>query len=89
MKEERHGMLKPDNTVLSVIDVQGELAHAMYNKKMLFENLQKLIKGSKILGIPILWTEQNPEGLGPTIPEVANLLSVSYTHLTLPTIYSV
>jgi len=27
------------------------------------------------LGIPILWTEQNPEGLGPTIPEVANLLS--------------
>jgi nicotinamidase-related amidase len=75
MKKERHGMLKPDNTVLSVIDVQGELAHAMHNKEMLFENLQKLIKGSKILGIPILWTEQNPEGLGPTIPEVANLLS--------------
>lgn len=49
--------------------------HGVYNKEVLFENLQKLIKGSKILGIPILWTEQNPKGLGPTIPEVANLLS--------------
>ena len=68
-------MLKPDSTILSVIDVQGRLAHAMYNKETLFENLQKLIKGVKIFGIPILWTEQNPEGLGPTIPEVANLLS--------------
>lgn len=75
MKNKKHGVLKRDNTVLIVIDVQGELAHAMYNKEMLFENLQKLIKGAKILGIPILWTEQNPKGLGPTIPEVASLLS--------------
>lgn len=75
MKKKKHGVLKRDNTVLIAIDVQGELAHAMYNKEVLFENLQKLIKGSKILGIPILWTEQNPKGLGPTIPEVASLLS--------------
>lgn len=44
-------------------------AHAMYNKEMLFENIQKPIKGAKILGIPILWTEQNPEGWGATIPQ--------------------
>jgi nicotinamidase-related amidase len=68
-------MLELDNTVLLIIDVQGKLARVMDNEEMLFENLQKLIKGAKILGIPILWTEQNPEGLGPTIPEVANLLS--------------
>ncbi len=75
MKKKKHSVLKRDNTVLIVVDVQDGLAHAMYNKEVLFENLQKLIKGSKILGIPILWTEQNPKGLGPTIPEVANLLS--------------
>ena len=68
MKKKKHGVLKRDNTVLTVIDDQDELAHAMYNKEMLFENLQKLIKGVKILGIPILWTEQNPKGLGATIP---------------------
>ncbi len=67
MKKKKHGVLKRDNTVLIVIDDQDELAHAMYNKEMLFENLQKLIKGSKILGVSILWTEQNPESLGATI----------------------
>ena len=69
MKKKKHGVLKRDNTVLTVIDDQDELAHAMYNKEMLFENLQKLIKGAKILGIPILWTEQNPKGLGAAIPQ--------------------
>jgi len=37
--------------------------------------VQKLIKGIQVLGIPILWVEQNPQGLGATIPEIANILS--------------
>ncbi|MCX5800149.1 MAG: hydrolase [Candidatus Eisenbacteria bacterium] len=67
-------MLKTETTVLVIIDVQGKLAHLMHRKEELFENLQKIIKGARILGIPILWLEQNPEGLGPTIPELAALL---------------
>jgi len=39
MKKKKHGVLKRDNTVLTVIDDQDEPAHAMYNKEMLFENL--------------------------------------------------
>ena len=46
----------------------------MHEKERLFDNLQKLIKGIQVLGIPVLWVEQNPVGLGPTIPEVADLL---------------
>lgn len=53
---------------------RGKLAHLMHQKEALFENLQRIIKGAQVLGIPILWVEQNPEGLGPTIPEVAHLL---------------
>lgn len=68
-------MLTLENTALIVVDVQDKLARVMYEKEMLFENLQKLIKGVQILGIPIILTEQNPGGLGPTIPEVAHLLS--------------
>lgn len=68
-------MLELKNTVLIIVDVQGKLANLMHKKEVLFENLQKIIKGAKALGIPILWAEQNPKGLGPTVPEVANLLS--------------
>jgi len=68
-------MLTFENTVLLVVDVQGRLAHLMCEKEALFESVQKIIKGMQILDIPILWTEQNPEGLGATIPEIAHLLS--------------
>ena len=68
-------MLKAEKTVLIVVDVQGKLAQLMYEKQTLFENLRKIIKGIQVLGIPILWVEQNPEGLGPTIPEITELLA--------------
>ena len=68
-------MLKKDSTVLVIVDVQGKLAHLMYEKKALFEGLRRLITGVRILKIPILWAEQKPESLGPTIPEVAELLT--------------
>ena len=68
-------MLSSDSTVLVVIDVQGKLAQLMCGKEELFANLQRCIRGAKVLGVPIVWMEQNPEGLGPTIPEVAELLT--------------
>ena len=67
-------MLAVENTALVVIDVQGKLSRLMYEKEKLFENLQKIITGARILEIPVVLTEQNPEGLGSTIPEVADLL---------------
>jgi len=68
-------MLKIENTTLLIVDIQGNLAHLMHGKELLFKNVQKIIKGIQILGIPILWVEQNPRGLGPTIPEIADILS--------------
>lgn len=68
-------MLEKDNTVLVVIDVQGRLAELMHEKDELFDNLRRLIEGAKVLGLPIVLTEQNPAGLGPTRPEVSSLIA--------------
>jgi nicotinamidase-related amidase len=67
-------MLTTDNSVLLLVDIQGKLAHSMHAKESLFQNLKKLVKGMRVLDIPILWAEQNPKGLGPTVPEIADLL---------------
>jgi nicotinamidase-related amidase len=67
-------VLKLDDTALVVIDVQGKLAQLMHNRTELFKNLGLTIQGAQVLGIPILWTEQYPKGLGPTVPAVAELL---------------
>jgi nicotinamidase-related amidase len=67
-------MLEKTTTTLLVIDVQGNLAHAMHQKETLFAHLTTLIRGAQMLDLPIIVTEQYPKGLGPTIPEIADLL---------------
>ena len=42
----------------------------MYNKENLFANTIKLIKGFKIFNLPIIVTEQTPQKLGQTIPQI-------------------
>jgi len=67
-------MLKLADTIVVLIDVQGKLWNVMYEKEILLENTQKLVKGIQLLGIPIVLTEQNPQGLGPTMPELTQLM---------------
>jgi nicotinamidase-related amidase len=66
-------MLKAENTILVVIDFQGNLAQAMADRNFLFDNAKKIIRGMQILEIPMIVTEQIPAKLGPTIPEIAIL----------------
>jgi len=68
-------MFTIENTLLVIVDVQGKLANMMHEKEQLFENLQRIIKGVQVLDLPILWLEQYPQGLGPSIPEIVDLLS--------------
>ncbi len=67
-------MLTKDNTALLVIDVQGRLAQVMHDKERLFANVDRIIRGAKVLNLPIIWTEQVPEKLGATTPAIAELL---------------
>ena len=67
-------MLESKNTILVIIDVQGKLAQSMHDREDLVKNLQILISGAKLLEIPIIWMEQLPDKLGPTIPEIQELL---------------
>jgi nicotinamidase-related amidase len=66
--------LNAENTVLLLIDFQERLFPVMYDKEKLLQNTAKLIKGVKALEIPIILTEQYHKGLGPTIPEIKELI---------------
>jgi nicotinamidase-related amidase len=68
-------MFEINNSCLVVIDVQGKLAELMHDQETLYKNVQILIKAAKILDIPILWCQQVPKALGPTIETVAELLA--------------
>ena len=68
-------MLDIQRCCLTVVDVQGKLAQLMHGREALFKNVQILIRAAKILEIPILWCQQCPDALGPTVPEIAQLLA--------------
>lgn len=67
-------MMSRDDTGLLVVDVQERLVPAIAGGERVVWNVRRLIDGARILGLPVAATEQYPEGLGPTVPELAERL---------------
>lgn len=63
-----------DDTALLVVDVQAKLLPLIPGHERLVWNIRRLIDGAKILGVPVAATEQYPQGLGGTAPELAQRL---------------
>jgi nicotinamidase-related amidase len=68
-------MLDEKNCLLVIVDVQGKLAQLMHDKENIFKNIRVLVQSAKMLDIPVLWCQQVPSALGPTVPEIAELLT--------------
>lgn len=68
-------MISSQDTVLLIIDVQGKLAQVVYESEAVERNISKLVRAAKILGVPVLYTEQYPKGLGHTVEALQELLS--------------
>jgi len=68
-------LMNADDTALLVIDVQERIMKAIPEANHLVWNLRRLIDGAGILGLPVAATEQAPDKLGPTVPELASRLA--------------
>lgn len=73
--------LTPKDTGLLVVDVQEKLIKLVDRSAEVLHNVQKVIKGFQILKIPIVVTEQYPEGLGQTVPALKSYLSEQQSYL--------
>ncbi len=75
-------LMSAEDTGLLVVDVQERLVPAIAGHATVVWNVRRLIDGAKILGLPIVATEQYPQGLGPTVPELAQRLEEIPAKLT-------
>lgn len=64
-------MLKSNDTALVIIDVQGKLAQIVEESELVIQNIVKAVKCANVLELPILWLEQYPKGLGPTVEAIS------------------
>ena len=62
--------------VLTIVDVQERLFNAMDAERRddMVSNVKILASAARRLDVPVLLTEQDPKGLGRTLPEVKALL---------------
>jgi nicotinamidase-related amidase len=69
--------LERDSALLAVIDVQERLARVIDGIEEVELNVARLIRGARVLGIPVIVTEQYPKGIGPTTGTVRSAVEES------------
>jgi nicotinamidase-related amidase len=56
------------SSALLIVDFQARLMPAIHEGEAAVANAKRLLAAATLLEVPILFTEQNPKGLGPTVP---------------------
>ncbi len=64
------GRLKKEDTLLLIVDIQQRFVPHIHAIDGLLNNAAKITRGCILLGVPIIVTEQYPQGLGPTVAHV-------------------
>lgn len=67
-------LLNRDDSALLIVDVQEKLLPAISNCRLVW-NIRRLTDAARIFEVPIAVTEQYPQGLGRTVPELLQRLN--------------
>lgn len=70
-------MAEADLAALIVVDVQLKMLAAAGSSppEAIIDRIRRMVGAADILGIPVIYTEQYPQGIGPTDPQVRQFLS--------------
>lgn len=68
------GLLSPTSSALLVVDVQTRFAPAIPGFEGLTASCVRLVEAFRHLALPVVATEQYPQGLGPTVPDLREAL---------------
>ena len=65
-------LMNRNDTAILVVDVQQKLLPHIADNEELLWNIGRLVRGAKILDMPVFATEQYPKGLGTTVNELTS-----------------
>lgn len=63
-------LLDVERSVVLVIDLQGKLMDQIHRPRLVVESTRRLLQMAELFRVPVLLTEQYPQGLGPTHADV-------------------
>lgn len=77
-------LLDADDCQLVLVDYQQRLMPAIHEAQAVLRNAVVLGQLAPLFGVPVWGTEENPQGLGPLVPEVRSLCArtLAKTHFS-------
>ena len=63
-------LLDAARSVVVAIDLQGKLIGMVHRSQLVLAGTQRLLELAELFQVPVILTEQYPQGLGPTQPDV-------------------
>ena len=69
--------MNTENTVFLMIDIQEKLVYMLKNSAEIAKNNFVLANAASILNVPVILTEQYPQGLGSTISQVKSFVDTN------------
>jgi nicotinamidase-related amidase len=72
--------MSSDGSTLLMIDFQAKLMRAIDDAATAIGNAGRLLDAAQMLGVPVLFTEQNVNGLGATVPELSSRANGPVAH---------
>lgn len=72
--------MSSDGSTLLMIDFQAKLMRAIDDAATAIGNAGRLLGAAQMLGVPVLFTEQNVKGLGATMPELSSRANGPVAH---------
>jgi nicotinamidase-related amidase len=76
-------ILSSDHSIVLVIDLQGKLMEMIHRPRLVIDATKRLLQLAEVFEVPVILTEQYPQGLGVTHPEVRT----AYDSLATPKQY--
>lgn len=67
--------LRRDDAIVVAVDMQEKLVPAIAGAADIVRGCRRMIRAADVLGVPVVFTEQYPRGLGATVPELAELFN--------------
>src|SRR6185436_5950318 len=77
-------LCRPDQSTLLIVDLQARLMPAIDDGDAVVRRCIQLAAAARELRIPVIGTEENPEGLGPNVPEVRALCDATLRKFASP-----
>lgn len=76
-------LLDANRSILVVIDLQGKLVHMVHRPATVLEATRRLLRLADLFQVPVVMTEQYPQGIGPTEASI----QAAFDGLSTPTFY--